>query len=107
MNNTIEKVSTSQVEVTSKYINSGFNKKIIVPRVGTPSGQSILLPRNNELNINEKNPNLRIVHSEARSNGEEVHLVRPNPGITLSTNDIVNRLVSQYDYKTQDVIAEK
>jgi len=51
--------------------------------------------------------NLRIVHSEAKSNGEEVHLVRPSSENILSSNDIVNRLVNQYSYKTQGVIAEK
>ena len=57
--------------------------------------------------ITPENANLRIVHSEAKSNGEEIHLVRPASEIFLSTNDIVKRLLNQYSYKIQGVIAEK
>ena len=51
--------------------------------------------------------NLRIVHSESKKNGEEVQLVRPSSDNSLSTHEIINRLVSQYSYKTQGVVAEK
>jgi hypothetical protein len=69
------------------------------------SRSHILLHKPSE--IAPANANLRIVHSESKSNGEEVHLVRPTSENFLSTNDIVNRLLNQYSYKIQGVIAEK
>ena len=72
-----------------------------------PSKQLDFFPRINEASASSNNSNLRIVHSEAKPNGEEVHLVRPSSDVALSTNEIVNRLVSQYSYKTQGVKAEK
>ncbi len=52
--------------------------------------------------------NLRVVRSETAPTGEQLQVVRPMaaPG-TLSSNQVVNRLLNQYDYKTSSLKGQR
>ena len=52
------------------------------------------------LSYQNPTPKLKIVKTDVQPSGEAVQLVRPLPTINeTSTADIVNKLVSNYDYK--------
>lgn len=51
----------------------------------------------------EPNPNLRVVKHEIKPTGESYQVVRP-VAEAPSSDQIINKLVSQYGYKTSDKI---
>ena len=53
------------------------------------------------------NPLLQVVKSDVKANGEALHLVRPQPANVASSDEIIGRLVNQYDYKRQGVRADQ
>ena len=52
-----------------------------------------------QYNINS----LRVVRSEIKPSGEKLDLVRPMAQGSLSSNEVVERLIRQYDYKTANL----
>lgn len=51
----------------------------------------------------EPNPNLRVVKSEIKPSGEAFHLIRPTADANTATSEqIISKLVNQYNYKTSD-----
>jgi hypothetical protein len=53
--------------------------------------------------FNASNSNLKIVKTEVRPSGEAVQLVRPLAHGNKTSEEIVDELVHQFSYKTNDV----
>jgi hypothetical protein len=53
--------------------------------------------------FNASNTNLKIIKTEVRPSGESVQLVRPLAHGNKTSDEIVDELVHQFNYKTKDV----
>ncbi len=58
-------------------------------------------------NSHNPSPSMRVVKSELTPAGEKVEVVRPVAEGSLSSNEIVEKLLRQYDYKTSRVRAQQ
>ncbi len=57
--------------------------------------------------VQNKNPTIKVVKSEIGPSGEAIHLVRPFATVSQPSEKIVTQLANQYNYKTNQLNAER
>jgi hypothetical protein len=72
-----------------------------------PSSNRLASGLNYNTDLHYKAPNLKVVKSEIGPSGEAVHLVRPYAPVSQPSEKIVTELANQYNYKTNQLNAER